>query len=75
MMTHSDEELEQITNFLNLSKTGFTAPLYFIQGTVGLFWACLFVKAFLWSELNMFFCSYFFKYLKLSQIIHLETFL
>ena len=30
-----EEELEQFTNFLNLSKTGFTAPLYFIQGTVG----------------------------------------
>ena len=30
-----EEELEQLTNFLNLSKTGFTAPLYFIQGTVG----------------------------------------
>jgi len=30
-----EEELEQFTNFLNLSKTGYTAPLYFIQGTVG----------------------------------------
>jgi len=30
-----EEELEQFTNFLNLSKTGFTAPLYLIQGTVG----------------------------------------
>ena len=30
-----EEELEQLTNFINLSKTGFTAPVYFIQGTVG----------------------------------------